>query len=103
MSIRFVLGSLLFSCVIAPPAGAVPPGPRIVHWDATLEEDGQLPLAPQRPGPDDRFKADILVFVAHPDDETEVSAYLAKAIYDEHRRVTVIFGTRGDGGGNHKR
>src|SRR5579864_7244992 len=50
--------------------------------------------------PDDRFKADILVVVAHPDDETEVSAYLAKAIYDEHRRVAVIFGTRGDGGGN---
>jgi hypothetical protein len=99
-SIFFVLGSLLFSCVIAPPSGAMPPGPRIVHWDATLKEGGQLPLAPQRPGPDDRFKADILVFVAHPDDETEVSAYLAKAIYDEHRRVAVIFGTRGDGGGN---
>ena len=99
-SIFFVLGSLLFSCVIAAPSGAMPPGPRIVHWDATLKEGGQLPLAPQRPGPDDRFKADILVFVAHPDDETEVSAYLAKAIYDEHRRVAVIFGTRGDGGGN---
>jgi LmbE family N-acetylglucosaminyl deacetylase len=38
--------------------------------------------------------------VAHPDDETEISAYLAKAIDDEHRRVAVVFGTRGDGGGN---
>src|SRR5205814_4160062 len=52
------------------------------------------------PAPDERFKADILVVVAHPDDETMVSAYLAKAIYDEHKRVAVIYGTRGDGGGN---
>lgn len=49
---------------------------------------------------DDRFKADILVVVAHPDDETEVSGYLARAIFDEHKRVAVIFGTRGDGGGD---
>lgn len=50
--------------------------------------------------PDDRFKADILLVVAHPDDETEVAGYLARAIFDEHKRVAVIFGTRGDGGGN---
>jgi LmbE family N-acetylglucosaminyl deacetylase len=50
--------------------------------------------------PDDRFKADILVIVAHPDDETEVTGYLARAIFDEHKRVAVIFGTRGDGGGD---
>jgi LmbE family N-acetylglucosaminyl deacetylase len=50
--------------------------------------------------PDDRFKADILVVVAHPDDETEVTGYLARAIFDEHKRVAVIFGTRGDGGGD---
>src|ERR1700757_3014751 len=50
--------------------------------------------------PDDRFKADILVIVAHPDDETEVTGYLARAIFDEHKRVAVIFGTHGDGGGN---
>jgi len=60
----------------------------------------ELPKAPPAPRPDDRFKADILIVVAHPDDETEVTGYLAKAIYDEHRRVAVIFGTRGDGGGN---
>src|SRR5580704_11704268 len=60
----------------------------------------ELPKAPPAPHPDDRFKADILVVVAHPDDETEISAYLAKAVYEEHRRVAVIFGTRGDGGGN---
>jgi len=50
--------------------------------------------------PDDRFKADILVIVAHPDDETEVTAYLARAIFDQHKRVAVIFGTHGNGGGN---
>jgi LmbE family N-acetylglucosaminyl deacetylase len=60
----------------------------------------EMPKAPPAPRPDDRFKADILVIVAHPDDETAVTGYLAKAIYDEHRRVAVIFGTRGDGGGN---
>ena len=59
-----------------------------------------LPKAPPAPRPDDRFKANILLIVAHPDDETAVGGYLAKAIYDEHRRVAVIFGTRGDGGGN---
>jgi LmbE family N-acetylglucosaminyl deacetylase len=60
----------------------------------------ELPKAPPALHPDDRFKADILVVVAHPDDETEIGGYLAKAIYEEHRRVAVIFGTRGDGGGN---
>ena len=60
----------------------------------------ELPKAPPALPPDDRFKADILVVVAHPDDETEITGYLAKAVYEEHRRVAVIFGTRGDGGGN---
>src|SRR5206468_1611344 len=63
-------------------------------------DDGLVPEAPRSPAPDERFKADILVVVAHPDDETMVSAYLAKAVYDEHKRVAVIYGTRGDGGGN---
>jgi LmbE family N-acetylglucosaminyl deacetylase len=54
------------------------------------------PLIP----PDERFKADILLIVAHPDDETMISSYLARAIFDQHKRVAVIYGTRGDGGGN---
>ena len=33
-------------------------------------------------GPDERVKADILVVVAHPDDEAAVTPYLARAIYD---------------------
>jgi LmbE family N-acetylglucosaminyl deacetylase len=51
-------------------------------------------------GPDERFKADILVVVAHPDDEGGVTPYLARAIYDEHKRVAVVYTTRGGSGGN---
>jgi LmbE family N-acetylglucosaminyl deacetylase len=50
--------------------------------------------------PDPRFKADILVVVAHPDDETLVTAYLAREIFDHHKSVAVVYGTRGDGGNN---
>jgi len=49
---------------------------------------------------DDRFKSDILVIVAHPDDEGMAIGYLAKAVLDLHKRVAVVYGTRGDGGGN---
>ena len=59
-----------------------------------------MAIAPAQIPPDERYKADILLIVAHPDDETAVSAYLARALFDEHRRISVIFGTRGDGGGN---
>ena len=52
------------------------------------------------PTPDARFKADILLVVAHPDDDTLVAGYLARAIDDEHRRVAVVYGTRGQAGGN---
>jgi LmbE family N-acetylglucosaminyl deacetylase len=51
-------------------------------------------------GPDERFKADILLVVAHPDDEGGVTPYLARAIYDEHKRVAVVYTTRGGSGGN---
>ena len=33
-------------------------------------------------------------------DETEIGAYLARAIFDEKKRVAVVFGNRGDNGGN---
>lgn len=61
---------------------------------------GQLAQAPPFSAPDARYKADILVVVAHPDDETEIIGYLARAIYDEHKRVAVVFGTPGNSGGN---
>ena len=56
--------------------------------------------APPLLSPDQRYKADILLVVAHPDDETAISSYLARAIFDQHKRIAVIYGTRGDGGGN---
>lgn len=51
-------------------------------------------------GADERFKTDILVVVAHPDDEVTVAPYLERAIYEEHKRVAVVYGTRGGSGGN---
>lgn len=61
---------------------------------------GQLPAAPASPGPDARYKADILVMVAHPDDESLIASYLARAVFDQHKRVAVVFGTCGNSGGN---
>ncbi len=52
------------------------------------------------PSADERYKADILLVVAHPDDEGGATPYLARAIYDEHKRVAVVFTTRGGSGGN---
>ncbi len=46
------------------------------------------------------YKTDILVFVAHPDDETAISSYLARVAKDEQKRVSVVYATRGSGGGN---
>ena len=51
------------------------------------------------PQPDERFKVDILLVVAHPDDEGAATPYLARAL-DEHRRIAVAFGTRGSSGAN---
>jgi LmbE family N-acetylglucosaminyl deacetylase len=52
------------------------------------------------PAPDERYKTDILLVVAHPDDEGAATPYLARAIYDEHKRVAVVFTTHGGSGGN---
>ena len=52
------------------------------------------------PAPDPRYKADILLVVAHPDDDTAVSTCLAKAVFDENKRVAVVFTDRGNSGGN---
>ncbi len=49
--------------------------------------------------PDERYKADILLVVAHPDDEGAATPYLARAL-DDHKRVAVVFGTRGSSGAN---
>jgi len=50
--------------------------------------------------PDPRFKADLLVVVAHEDDEVMVAGYLAKLAQDEHKRIAVVYVTNGDAGGN---
>ena len=50
--------------------------------------------------PDDRFKADLLLLIAHPDDDVLAGTYLARAVLDEGRRVAVVFMTTGDSGGN---
>ncbi len=50
--------------------------------------------------PDPRYKADILLVVAHPDDEVMATAYLAREIYDNHKRVAVVYQTAGDEGNN---
>jgi len=50
--------------------------------------------------PDPRYKADILLVVAHPDDEVMATAYLAREIYDNQKRVAVVYETSGDEGNN---
>lgn len=49
---------------------------------------------------DERYKTDILLIVAHPDDETAIGSYLAQAIFDEGKKVSIIYTNRGEGGGN---
>src|SRR5579864_268965 len=51
------------------------------------------------PSADERYKADILLVVAHPDDEGAATPYLARAL-DEGKHVAVAFGTRGSSGAN---
>jgi LmbE family N-acetylglucosaminyl deacetylase len=51
------------------------------------------------PKADDRFKADVLLIVAHPDDETGVSAYLAQLL-DQGKRVAAVYLTHGEAGHN---
>jgi LmbE family N-acetylglucosaminyl deacetylase len=48
---------------------------------------------------DERYKVDILLVVAHPDDEGAATPYLARVI-DEGKHVAVIYGTRGSSGEN---
>lgn len=60
----------------------------------------QAPSSQPGPGPDERFKADILLIVAHADDEAMVNPYLARVAIDGGKRVAVIYTTRSDRGGN---
>jgi LmbE family N-acetylglucosaminyl deacetylase len=60
----------------------------------------QLPQAPPYPAPDPRYKADILVVVAHPDDDMAAAPYVARAL-DQGKSAAVIFCTRGNSGSNY--
>ena len=60
----------------------------------------QSPKSSPATQPDDRFKADVLLVVAHPDDETGVSAYLAQLL-DQHKRVAAVYLTHGEAGHNY--
>src|SRR5215469_3731885 len=66
----------------------------ILSTSAFAQEAGKIR------GADERFKADILMVVAHPDDEGAFTPYLARAVYDLHKRVAVVYGTHGGSGGN---
>src|SRR2546430_13471364 len=66
----------------------------------TMASAAQEPKA--LPLPDERYKVDLLLVVAHPDDEGAATPYLARAL-DEHRRIAVVFGTRGSSGANEDR
>src|SRR5437773_827500 len=60
---------------------------------AIAQEPKALPL------PDERYKADLLLVLAHPDDEGAAPPYLARALA-EHKRIAVVYGTRGSSGAN---
>ena len=61
---------------------------------------GQTPTpTPPLLRPDDRLKVDVLLVVAHPDDETGVVSYLVQLV-DQHKRVAVIYTTHGEAGHN---
>ena len=60
----------------------------------------QAQQAPPYPAADDRYKVDILEVVGHPDDDIEVAAYVAKLIEQQHKKVAVVYMTRGNSGGN---
>lgn len=71
----------------------------IASWTFAGVGRAQSPAPPLLP-PDDRYKADLLLIVAHPDDDVVIGGYLARIALDEHKRIAVIYCTNGDGGGN---
>jgi LmbE family N-acetylglucosaminyl deacetylase len=85
----FVLGAAILAASCSSPAMA----------QNTADAKPDSYLLNNRPG-DPRYKADILVVVAHPDDEVMVSAYLAREVFDNGKRVAVVYETDGDGGNN---
>jgi LmbE family N-acetylglucosaminyl deacetylase len=57
--------------------------------------------ADRRPSqPDDRYKTDLLLVIGHPDDETFIAGYLARLVFDQHKKVSVIVCNSSQAGGN---
>jgi LmbE family N-acetylglucosaminyl deacetylase len=50
--------------------------------------------------PDDRYKTDLLLVIGHPDDETFIAGYLARLVFDQHKKVSVIVCNSSQAGGN---
>jgi hypothetical protein len=57
--------------------------------DGARADQASVCEAPPSPPPADRYRADILIVVYHPGDEMMVTGYLARVLYDEHKRVAV--------------
>src|SRR5215468_135967 len=57
------------------------------------------PKVEERPKADERFRSDVLLVVAHPDDESGVSAYLAQLL-DQGKKVSAVYLTHGEAGHN---
>ena len=96
LTLNFLAAAMLVGTLLLAPLNSLAAG----GGGRLAADDSKIQEASPNPPPDERFKADILVIVAHPDDETEVTGYLARAIFDEHKRVAAIFGTPGNGGGD---
>ena len=82
MRFHTTLSAMILACLLTRPACA------------------QLPEARPSPLPDDHLKADILLVIAHPDDEILVTGYLVRAVLDQNKRLAVVYATRGDHGAN---
>lgn len=67
---------------------------------ATVISTAQGPPNPPPARPDDRLKTDLLLIVAHPDDETGISAYLAQ-LADQKKKVAIVYLTHGEAGRNY--
>jgi len=90
MVIRRVLALFLALCLKTAAQTEAPHPPEASH----------PPEVPRTaPKADDRMKADVLLIVAHPDDETGVSAYLAQLL-DQGKRVAAVYLTHGEAGHN---
>jgi LmbE family N-acetylglucosaminyl deacetylase len=74
--------------------------PLVLLFFSFITAAAQTPSAtPPLLKPDDRLKVDVLLVVAHPDDETGVVPYLVQ-LMDQHKHVAVIYTTHGEAGHN---